>query len=559
MSVSVRQTHRVARVFVYVAIARLGVLGTLLALNGCADCRSGREAGVELDAARLVAGARDAKGPGDDAADTRRRDTLAPRPVEFGEAGAHLGDAGGTLVAGDCRLVVSAGSRREPGVQQISCFSIDDVARSLPPGVILAAGDSNPANLGLKRIAKFYVPMQRAIPEEVGSLEVEMLSFHEQIGAWLTVGFATVSANDPTAMFLTDHIGPFVVRARPAWSEDRLNACDGATFNLGEGIPGSEDIAVGATPREARLTRAEAFSVLSDGRTFSVGEGVRFKNEEGDATRPGVSRDVLNHQDEDYLMDPMLAESLGFLAQLVRNEWRTAFTDEPAFELRITDAFDTQIEHRADSTHYQGRALDLTLEPLPRALLASRRAFYGRLARLAVCAGFDYALFENRFHVHVATRTSRIALLTDGPVGWALWAFSFSQPTVWTKLAEGIGKAPAGVSWPSEARVEVLADDGAVRGVVGDDGVYREVAAERPAAPPLQTLGNRTVRLVDGRAFLGSANGLISPGSAGADGLPLVFESPRDITPPGEGVRVLAFAFRDSDARRTAHRALQSE
>lgn len=92
----------------------------------------------------------------------------------------------------------------------------------------------------------------------------------------------------------------------------------------------------------------------------------------------------------DRMMTPRLKKALERLSLRVRTEW-------PGVRLRVTEAWDENDEHGRISAHYEGRAADLTTSDQD-----SRRL--GRLAWLAVDAGFDWVYFENDTHVHVSVR-----------------------------------------------------------------------------------------------------------------------------------------------------------
>jgi len=57
------------------------------------------------------------------------------------------------------------------------------------------------------------------------------------------------------------------------------------------------------------------------------------------------------------------------------------------------------MEHGTKSVHYEARAADLTTFPIDGNKL-------GRLAGLAVRAGFAWVFFENALHLHVSTPKS---------------------------------------------------------------------------------------------------------------------------------------------------------
>ena len=102
------------------------------------------------------------------------------------------------------------------------------------------------------------------------------------------------------------------------------------------------------------------------------------------------------YDEEDILMHPDMLLPLYRLNQLVQAEW------EGAYRLRITDAYDSLLEHdlwqldesRKYSLHFEGRSLDLTTWPV-------EPTRYGRLCALAHCAGFDWVQHEGD-HCHVS-------------------------------------------------------------------------------------------------------------------------------------------------------------
>jgi hypothetical protein len=99
-----------------------------------------------------------------------------------------------------------------------------------------------------------------------------------------------------------------------------------------------------------------------------------FKDEEG--------------TEADRMMTTKLKAKVDELATAVKAEW-------PGVKLRITEAWDEDDEHSANSTHYEARAVDITTSDQDGNKL-------GRLGRLAVNAGFGWVFFENNLHVHAS-------------------------------------------------------------------------------------------------------------------------------------------------------------
>jgi hypothetical protein len=198
--------------------------------------------------------------------------------------------------------------------------------------------------------------------------------------------------------------------------DDSRADCADTPLRIGRSWPGpSEDSVVGLVPEDDRMPRESAFLWLTDLRVVSDPVVLEFKNEE--VRNSGATRaDERDHQDEDFLMDPAAAIATRALAELVRTEWIDPISGQAAYRVRVTEAFDSLIEHSRQSTHYHGRAVDLTLSPVPSTAGAAREHYYGRLASLSVCAGYDYVLFENAYHVHVSVKPTRV-MVDDGADG----------------------------------------------------------------------------------------------------------------------------------------------
>lgn len=155
----------------------------------------------------------------------------------------------------------------------------------------------------------------------------------------------------------------------PSLSKD---AEDIGTLRAGQAAPARSEVeAAGAIKAPIRRGQA-AFGRL----VRSEYPGIVFKDEEGTGA--------------DRMMSRRLRSRLHRLADRVRRQW-------PGVSLRVTEAWDEQLEHGKQSLHYEGRAADLTTSDRDPSKL-------GRLAGLAVQVGMDWVYFENASHVHVSVK-----------------------------------------------------------------------------------------------------------------------------------------------------------
>ena len=143
-------------------------------------------------------------------------------------------------------------------------------------------------------------------------------------------------------------------------------------LKLGEHQPDEPEVVV-CGPVQSRV---EPHSVRARRLVrYDLGDVV-FKDEE----RSGADR----------RMTRRLRAALRRLAKLVHREW-------PEVQPRVTEAWDPEGEHGRESLHYEGRAADITASDLDTTKL-------GRLAKLAVDAGFDWVFYEDASHVHASVK-----------------------------------------------------------------------------------------------------------------------------------------------------------
>lgn len=367
--------------------------------------------------------------------------------------------SGGELVAGSYRAEIPARRSAEEAVI-LRPLAPDDVRQPRPLSTILAAVELTPTFETTPERLRLTLPLNR--PVEPGT-RLQLLAFSRSMDAFTVVDETRVAAGDGevgTVSFRTDILSQFVVIARPELADVD---CDGDRLALSEHVPASDERqVVGLVEEEERMSREVALAVLSDLRRFPAAASIVFKNEERHATSGEV------HDGEDYLVDPRLAPPVIALGELVTAQWIDPISGGPAFQLRVTDAFDASHEHSSTSNHYRGRAIDLTLSPVPASSRVVRSDYYGHLARLAVCAGFDFVHFENRFHVHASSRPARLAYLERGDDG----------PSIYVSDVDGLDRVAVVPSDPHAFQhLEIRSMD------FSDDGSELVVLASRKGDP----------------------------------------------------------------------------
>lgn len=529
------------------SLRRILYVGALVGavLGGCGDGPSEGATSSAPESASSVESAvapTDGSGgrPVDEAPESAGAPAVPELPAEIpplpARAAFQMTAAGGTLVAGALSLDVPPRALSEATAVSVEVLaSAEALGRPLPGSLALGAYRAEPWNPQLSRAIRITVPLSR---ELAPGTPVELLAWHPQMATFIVAGISRVDASGGGATFAVRQLGDMIVRATPI-PGGALDACPGDDFSLREAWPApSEDDVVGLTSPEDRTPRSIAFSLLTDFRLAPAFPRVEFKNEEmsdGLATRA----DERNHRDEDFLMDPNAAAALTALVALAEREWIDPLTGRPAVRVRVTEAYDSLIEHSPQSTHYQGRAIDLTTSPVPPADGASRRAWYGRLSRLAVCAGFDWVLFENQAHVHASVRPTEIALASADGEGIRVSTSDLRRPRHLRPTGQRWEAAPEGIvgfRWSDRGRFELVAEAAGAAPVDGGP-----LSAQVSNASFTTVDGMRRIVVTDGRAYLVNTAPVPPLGSTDADGTPVDVEYPLPVSPPDEFVRSASF------------------
>ena len=309
-----------------------------------------------------------------------------------------VGSSGGEIETGSYSAVIPP--FEEPTTVVLTPLSAGAVRQPRPPSVTLAAAQLEPSFHIAGEMFEVTMPLDSSVPE--GTV-VQMLVYSRSMRGYAVADVRTVLL-DHVVTFRTNVFSQYVVIAAPELAE---TTCAGNPFSLHERFPNSDErTVVGNVPVDMRIPRDVALSVLADMRYFPGAENIVFKDE--DVLRNTETR---QYDGEDFLVDPRLAAPIMHLSAFVQQQWIDPIGGGPAFELRVTDAYDSLLEHSETSNHYRGQAIDITISPVPGG--GTRERDYGRLARLASCSGFDFVDYEDRFHVHVSSAPTRLAYLEE--------------------------------------------------------------------------------------------------------------------------------------------------
>lgn len=511
------------------------------------------------------------------AVDTQTKDAAAPAVAEAeqedekpryepipdrhdftpGSGGATVHANAATIVAGDMRLEVRPNSLKEPQVVQIATKRPEDLDLSMPPGLMVGAASGSPRDAGFLPVAHWHIPLSYVL--EPGTT-LEVLSWHPQLKTWLNLGDAQVAANGTHAVFFTMVMGDVVLRKKPIRAfEKEEDLCPGPRFKLREEWPGKEEMTVGLSTEETRIPREQAFRYLTD---YRLGNGLAqciFKNEEtlGLWHRNAVAGQ--SYVDEDFLMDPNAAAALQLLETLVAHEWIDPYTGEPAVQIRVTEAYDSLIEHSKVSSHYHGRALDLTFSPVPPPGAVPRRQYYGRLARLAVCAGFDYVLFEDNFHVHASVLGTKVAVLVqDSEKKYGVLSGDLAAPERWKlhpyRWTDDEFK-PVNIVWGGWNTLEIRdAKNQALILRRGEQGATQQAAG---SDAPIRThrIGTQELRVAADQLYLVNTEGRPTIGSGSENHAPVAVPTPVQF--PLQEWRVVDASMRPHTKTRKAWKHLE--
>lgn len=147
------------------------------------------------------------------------------------------------------------------------------------------------------------------------------------------------------------------------------------------------------TPGQKKPATLEVSNVASGPMTDIISrDSPRFSRELIRNTNMNILFKDEENTGADYFMTPRCSQRANILSKFVLEEW-------PRIRLHVTESWDENGEHGPQSLHYSGRALDITTSDLD---LQKN----GRLAQLAIKAGFDWVSYAVANHIHVSCKAT---------------------------------------------------------------------------------------------------------------------------------------------------------
>ena len=229
-----------------------------------------------------------------------------PEPAVPDPVTVTVGAQGAELVAGGYRAVVWG--RKEPTEVSLVPLPFDQIREPRPPSVPLAVAELHPLNDSSKEFAELTFPLRVDVAE--GTV-LQLLVYRPAMRTFAVVDESRVTS-EGLVHFRTNVFHQFVIIAQPRLRE---TSCPGAALNIHDSVPGRrEDSVVGTVPLDLRVSREDAFRVLSDMRYFPGSDRIVFKDEEVKLAKEQP------YDGEDYLVDPRLAIPLMRLSYGIEQE-----------------------------------------------------------------------------------------------------------------------------------------------------------------------------------------------------------------------------------------------